>query len=361
MLSALPRFFDKAFIIGFFLPSLLFVASLISLFGPPGALWPVGSERPGMIPLEEVFVLVLGVWLLAVLMTALNTGLYRMLEGYVGPFSGSSTLLDDRRTEYRRLEARITALDARRQRGETLTPDQEQELQALWAALKARFPAPHLILPTRFGNTIRAFEDYSNRVNGADSVALWPHLLTVVPEHSRTDLADARAKVDLCVNLCFFAMVVALAALVQAARLAWDLVQTAPLDMAQDGPVLLMLGRWLGAVVTAGLVARLAYGLAIPLARSWGAIVKATFDCYLPALAERLGYRLPTQASARRAFWIAVSQRIVYHREIDPARWPQLDTLASPATRVGKRPGPAGLAPWLRRRNASGVGRGKRP
>jgi hypothetical protein len=50
-------------------------------------------------------------------------------------------------------------------------------------------------------------------------------------------------------------------------------------------------------------------------------LVRAAFDCYLPALAKQLGYELPKTAVERRQFWIEVSQRVTYHQVLKPERW----------------------------------------
>ena len=69
---------------------------------------------------------------------------------------------------------------------------------------------------------------------------------------------------------------------------------------------------FVGIVATS--VCVVAYRLSIERIHSWGRLVKAAFDCYLPALAKKLGYQLPKTEEKRRKFWIEVSQRVTYHR-----------------------------------------------
>jgi hypothetical protein len=66
----------------------------------------------------------------------------------------------------------------------------------------------------------------------------------------------------------------------------------------------------------------LAYEMSIERAHVWGSLVKAAFDCYLPDLAKRLGYKLPTTGADQRRFWIAVSRRAIYNRPFRPEDWP---------------------------------------
>jgi hypothetical protein len=59
----------------------------------------------------------------------------------------------------------------------------KREYDDLLIELVVQFPSEQrLILPTRFGNAIRAFEDYSRQVYGADGIPLWIHLkLILIP------------------------------------------------------------------------------------------------------------------------------------------------------------------------------------
>src|SRR5690554_3341041 len=87
MLSTLPKLADRAFIIGFLLPSLLFAVSLLALFSQTdlvaSLLKPIKEESSA----AALLLLAAGIWLLAVLMQVLNYWLYRSLEGYLPPLS----------------------------------------------------------------------------------------------------------------------------------------------------------------------------------------------------------------------------------------------------------------------------------
>ena len=69
----------------------------------------------------------------------------------------------------------------------------------------------------------------------------------------------------------------------------------------------------------------LAYEFSIDRICEWGNLVKAAFDCYLPDLGKRLGYKLPLTGDEQRRFWIAVSCRAIYHRPLSPEEWPRAD------------------------------------
>ena len=52
-----------------------------------------------------------------------------------------------------------------------------------------------------------------------------------------------------------------------------------------------------------------------------GAYVKAAFDCYLPELAKKLGFRMPAAPEKQKELWAAISQRVAYHLTFEPEPW----------------------------------------
>src|ERR1700730_3824277 len=84
MLSSLPKLADRAFILGEFLPSLLFAVALLFLFHdqqlPKALIEAVINKELGV-----AGYLLLTVWAGAVLLLILNQPLYRFLEGYTFP------------------------------------------------------------------------------------------------------------------------------------------------------------------------------------------------------------------------------------------------------------------------------------
>src|ERR1019366_8978839 len=52
------------------------------------------------------------------------------------------------------------------------------------------------ILPTRFGNAIKAFEVYPRDIYGADGVVIWPRLTSVIPKTFGEQIQDIRSQID---------------------------------------------------------------------------------------------------------------------------------------------------------------------
>lgn len=320
MLSSLPKLADKAFILGFVLPVLMFTLAALALFLdlPQVQAWATAAmERDA---LEKVVYLVLGIWAFAVFMLIINDILYKVLEGYLWPFSHCRRLSRREKLRYERMRTEWNSLKAElHEQGDSFT--ESHRLKKLWREFAMSFPPEDILLPTRFGNAIKAFESYANTVYGADSVTLWPHLSTVISKEFHAALDDSRAKVDFLVNLCFFGVLIGLIA---AGRLAWNLTHAIGLSPFHvDIPSLLVPTNLylMLAIVLATVVVRLSYILSIGQIHAWGNLVKAAFDSYLPALAEKLGYPLPSTADVRKKFWIEISQQITYHRPLKPEDW----------------------------------------
>lgn len=293
MFAELPKLLDRNFAIAFFLPAAawgLAAWGTIAAFGQ-GLAVENFLKRDALV--GTVLALIL-VWLLSLLLLALNYQILRLYEGY-----GDHRLLRWRATRHRerfRLEAAPALatqadIDNARTRGEK--PEVPLGHPGRLRRAIDEFPdAVEWILPTRFGNLLRAFEIYPRVIYGLDAIPAWPRLQAVMPEHARKMLADAKAQLDFCINLSLGGWLTAL--LHSGLALAhWRL--PAP---------------W--ALVLACLVGWVGYRLATSAAAGFGTYVKAAFDLYRGELAKQLGLELPRSAEAEREMWRAVSRMMIY-------------------------------------------------
>jgi len=169
-----------------------------------------------------------------------------------------------------------------------------------------------MVLPTEFGNVVRACEAYSLQVYGVDCIPAWLRLSAVVPQSFQDTINSARAEVDFFVNLCLLS--IALAVLSAACLLISPLFVHLELDAA--------VVRRAVAVVAGSVAGFAAYRFAIMRAHAWGAVVRSAFDLYLPDLAKQLGYELPRTKKARREFWSDINDMLLDETPVEPARWP---------------------------------------
>jgi len=339
MLSELPKLADKAFILGFFLPTLLFVLAGAGIcYDQPWAktLLAAASQKDGW---DSLAFFVLAVWVLAVLLMMVNQIELQILEGYTWPLSKIAFLRKGERERFERESKPFQQLNNEwKAEGDNFPEDKKRKWEKLRQELVKKFPVdPGDHLPTRFGNAVRAFEVYSKQIYGADSIPLWLHLSTVVPADFQTSLNDARSRVNCAVNICFFAAVLAVVAVV---RLVWGF-EWHTLFVAQQPWVAVaayfncMTGISLAEAAAAVGICRLSYLFSIELVYPWGDLVKAAFDCYLPDLAKKLGFELAETAQRRKEFWIAVSEQAIYWRRIKAEDWKPPEKQAAAAAHPG--------------------------
>ncbi|MFB6641587.1 hypothetical protein ACFCYF_30585 [Streptomyces chartreusis] len=264
--------------------------------------------------------------LFGLILNAMQSPLYRILEGYLlwpqplylrrcHRHQRLRTTLDERLQLLRlEREARRRPLEAHEQ--ETLqrlqtSSDLEQWRnrdrtrgliqRALLQEQLARYPVdPDQIAPTRLGNAIRRFEEYGHDRYRLDTQLLWNELNAAAPEQARRQVDTARTSVDFFVALLYGHAIVTVIAL-------------GSLIAPKADPVPL--------IVTAAMAAALIpiwYRTAVVATDEWAAAVRALVSIGRAPLAHALGLALPKSLVEERSMWTLVSKftRIPY---ADPA------------------------------------------
>jgi hypothetical protein len=209
---------------------------------------------------------------LAILLSAISTPLYRVLEGY---------LLWPARWR----EARIQKQRKRRQNTqERADAAPEGWQQALIYEELHRFPVSDVeIVATRFGNALRASETYAADRYSLDSQDFWSELYASIPETLRTEYEQARAAIDFFVNLFYLA----------------GAFGTLTLIIAFGTPTFSLL--------PAGFVAfalmPLSYRLATASTSYFNDTVRAIVNVGRIGLAANLGLRMPASLGLEREMW----------------------------------------------------------
>jgi len=294
MINELPQLFGKNFVIGYVLPAALTAFALMGLLDLHGltasyaaiaSFVRSGSEK---LPLGQFGLIALTVWAAAVFLLGFNYKLTRLLEGY-GSLNPARLWRWYCVGAYRKLAAEMRAHDDAR--------DHAYGVAAI--AFSANFPEREdLVLPTRFGNIMRAAERYAQIVYAMDPIQTWTRLSSVVPQAHADRIDDAKAALDFWINLWFGAAVVAGA---EIALWAWRGQPAA-----------------LGMVPAAGAAAILAAKAAQSAAKQFGALIKAAFDLYRKDLCAQLGLEWPHTLHKERELWQAVSQTMLF-RDADAA------------------------------------------
>ncbi|MFD9098993.1 hypothetical protein [Streptomyces collinus] len=199
---------------------------------------------------------------LAQLLDAARPGLIRLYEGYWNSLPYGDHVAD-------RLRQRHEDPVARAERPWTL-------------------PTPGRLMPTRFGNVIRAAEQQAQRY-GMDAVTAWPRLYVTLPEAFTQHFATACARLDLMVTISALGAVFAVCGGgLAAATLPW---YAAPLC-------------GVGGALTCWLGLRAAQRAAF----AYGELVRVAFDVHRWLLLDAIGLRRPPSYAAEIQQWRQLHQ-----------------------------------------------------
>jgi hypothetical protein len=241
--------------------------------------------------------------------------LYRFLGGYMFPKWFAKPL---KRRLQRGLREVNTLYDEWAQQRDKFPPDKIERYTILRQKLAKWTPTREdEVLPTSFGNAIRAIEVYPRDIYGADSTVIGFRLASVMPKAFAEQIQSVRSQIDFLVSCCFLSAVVSLLGFVRAAYSgSWR-----DMDLHTVESVHVFLSSiektWLFWTAGGALASYFFYRRAVALVPAWGDLVMSAFDCYLPALARQLGFEPPTTDADRREFWMTFSQQLIYRREPD--------------------------------------------
>ncbi len=297
MFGELPKLFDRDFAIAYILPSAAFIEASHFLLTHLGVVYPrfILSQNTLLSDLTAFGLLAL---LGAIVLSVLNRGLVRLLEGY-WPLRHYLNFAEKLR--YRWLMRQDAKSDKDREKYSSATFPQKLRNRRNKIKRKKveQFPTEEkLILPTSFGNIYRAFEIYSGAIYGLDAIPGWYRLMAVVPKDYRALIDAGRARVDLWVNTSFVGLLITFE---YYGVVFWALDKDhAPTGWLSRIPIFSLLGAYI------------AYRLAKNAAIEWGHWVKSAFDLYIPDLREALELTVPATNDQEKAMWIAFSRMAIY-------------------------------------------------
>ena len=264
---------SRYFIVGFFLPTFFALVGLVQTVSPeflPPIYATAGSA--GQIAILGGAALLGGLLLLGV-----HHHVLRLLEGY--PFAEHSSVIGVKQLhrffikgQRRRFRQAVARCDDTR-------IDEQGRFDAAWK-LDRRFPHDPenpkdetLLLPTAFGNTLRACERHSFVRWHLNGIAAWPYIENLLSPHEARVLADARSEVAFFVNVWLLSLAAAAVMLV-------DTIEH------KGGASVIVI---VGAVV----ISRIAYAASIGAVSRWGEVVRASIDLHRLDMYRRLGLRRP--------------------------------------------------------------------
>ncbi|WP_027928850.1 hypothetical protein [Amycolatopsis thermoflava] len=304
----------RALLVGWVLPSLINVLILGFAVVPELSRFDaLGAQAARSVIFGLVATAVLGL-----VLAALQTPLYRVLEGYLGWPNWLARVR--RRRHLARKHLLRNRLDAAslagRERAGHLTDDERAALKAfrahpvisrhlardlrkgpVWFAVLDerlhRYPLDDgQVAPTRLGNAIRRFEEYGYDRYRLDSQVLWFELNAAVPEPVRKQTDEARMSVDFFICLLYGHLVVA---------------EAAAIDLAMGAA-----RPWLVVATMVGLLPLTViwYRLAVVATDEWAGAVRAMVNLGRQPLATALALTLPRTLDEERAMWRVLGELV---------------------------------------------------
>ena len=292
MLTGLPRLLGRGFLIGFVLPATVFMLALKVVdvgFDIRALDVPKDADVLGIVIIPFVILF------LAILLLALNRPIVRTLEGY-GRLNPFRPLLSYRQRIF--TEKIQPVLDEKKRLDEARKTDAGVQSgmlhfsKRLSEAVQFYPDESEYVLPTRFGNVMRAFEVYSRVVYGLESVQGWNWLQLILPKQVAEQVRDSRAMLDFIVSI----LALSVAIFIMYATAAWRAhalsVKVIPL--------------------AAALSVALAWSYLPTAAIQWGETVKSVFDMQRHRLARDLGLEVPLDPTEETKMWRDVSLMMMY-------------------------------------------------
>lgn len=231
------------------------------------------SERPMEYEESLVFIALIGV--LAISLSSLSTPLYRLLEGYLWPRWLQELGIRRQHAKKKALQAAAGGTGWRR---------------GIALERLGRYPLDdNQIVPTRFGNAIRAFETYGKTRFNMDSQILWHELLAVSPKYLQMEIESARSSVDFFVAMFYMSISFGVACCVIGSIYHFKL-----------GILLLCLPAFLLSIVC--------HWLAIRAIDAWSYPIQALVNLGRAKLADSLGLKIPETLEEEKAMWGLVTK-----------------------------------------------------
>lgn len=337
------------FLVAAFVPAMAFIIFSALIFFPvlPDSMvnylgWSVTKPEQITIATALLFTMILGFTLFT-----LSTYIYKSFEGYTFIFHPNTflgkALLQRQKRRAHRLEIAVGKLQKEKQkiecaqvkikeqndlkkspllerrlrRYEKRISDLRDQLHSLIAFNDANFPASRkLILPTRFGNILRAAETYPGIRYAIDAVPLWGRMSHVIP-------LDAMEKIDQANNQCLFLLNSALLAGVfsvmsvfASVYLAYIIVWAPQyhfylLTFMKTTLTVEHLAIYIVLAFFSAMIAYFFYQASLLNVSQYGSMIRTAYDLYRFNLIEKLHLDFPKSLKDERILWQKISQFFV--------------------------------------------------
>ncbi len=319
----------RNFLVAAFVPSLAFATISLFVFGPIIPLKILDQIQNTIAPLDHpALVLLMITVVIAFSLYSLNTVIYKTMEGYflLGRIPAITRFQQRKALKpYVQIRALESLIDKLIEDG--IYNEQfyqlKQQLYQISARHQLNFPLdPKSVMPTRFGNVLRAMEVYPRERYNMDAVLLWPRLIHVMPATYYAKLDQSNNGLAFLINCAILSLILSVtsgtAVLYQALMLRLanedvkNLVYFVPVDLSDDGMIKYQqnIYFYLAGVVIAMALFVFFYRAAIPVAVQYGNLVRSAFDLFRWQLVNGLHLKAPMDYDEETTVWDNLSMFI---------------------------------------------------
>jgi hypothetical protein len=321
--NALTNYLDKFgshFLVASMIPSLGLVIACLVVFDPI-------LEVSSAFQIDNGIYALLGISLLVIVptvivgytLTALNTFILKIFEGYVFPPSfhfmrrgyarKANKLIEQR--EILRNEIELLARKKKPSREEQLTLNAlKTTYYSLVTTYDQSYPPPNAeIMPTKFGNILKASEAYAGTRYGIDSVQFWPRLWHVIPSSYQQTIENARNELSFLVNMS------ALSVLFYLLCVAAIISSAPPVGFSDWNGFLSNSLRYIFAAVIAFISSQFFNRAALFSVGDFGMMIRSAYDLFRLDLLEQFRVKQPKDSDEEFQVWQNLAELIVLGQE----------------------------------------------
>jgi len=330
--NALTNYLDKFgshFLVASMIPSLGLVVACLVVFDPILHVSSAFQIDNGIYALLGISLLVIvPTVIVGYTLTALNTFILKFFEGYVflhrfpfmrwGYARKANKLIEQR--EVLRNEIELLAQKKKRSREEQLTLDAlKTTYYSVVTIYDQSYPPPNAeIMPTKFGNILKASEAYAGTRYGIDSVQFWPRLWHVIPSNYQQTIENARNELSFLVNMS------ALSVLFYLFCIAAIISSAPPVGFSDWNGFLANSLRYIFAGALAFVSSQFFNRAALFSVGDFGMMIRSAYDLFRLDLLEQFRVKQPKDSNEEFQVWKNLGELIILGQEaldFDPLKY----------------------------------------
>ncbi|NWG06098.1 MAG: hypothetical protein HXY35_05335 [Chloroflexi bacterium] len=326
-MNAFASYLEKLgnnFIVASMVPSLAFVIACLMAFDPGLAIL---TMFKGMGDTARLIALGVLVFILTVIigftLTALNTFLLKMLEGYVIPppvrflYNKSHRIHRQKAFNQRRhrdiLKSKVRELE-KFAGGDSLREAELDELGDRYYKAAADYGLAYPedqadVMPSRFGNALKAAENYPGERYGFDGVQFWPRLVHVIPIEYKMTIDGVRNELSFLVNMSILSMTFSFCCVLAVFFSMWA-VPGAGTSPSVYLDFLWVVFKFLSLAALGFAGGFFFYNASIFSVGSFGLVIRSAFDLFRLDLMKKLGLERPKDSAEEFDKWQNLNELI---------------------------------------------------